>query len=265
MPLIKVDVTDLIANVTRAMPAVKDMAEIRRTIAANALNFWRNQAKKKLKATSLEYQQALSMQEHGERTFLVLTGLLPNLVENGFAGGDMRDWMLRSPKAKMGKNGMYLNIPFQHGTPGSTGRYVGAVMPPAIYKEVLKLEKATRSRPSLSTPRLMKAGGDTVLFGNRLKPGPGVSAKANKILTTLKKPHHTTSIYTGMTKAKKEYVKADQTSGYTTFRRISRGGDPASWIHKGIKPPRLFAKATQKYIEEIAPVAIREAMGSYRK
>jgi hypothetical protein len=265
MALIKIDVTDIIANVTRALPAVSDLAEVRRTVAASALDFWSRQAKEKLKSTSQEYQQALSLQEHGESTWLVLTGVLPNLVENGFSGGNMRDWMLRSPKAKMGKNGMYLTIPFQHGSPGSSGRYVGAPMPTAIHKEALKLQRATQSRPNLTGKPLTKTGGRTVLFGTRLKADMrGMSAQANKILKTLKKPHHTTSIYTGMTRARKTYAKATQTSGYTTFRRISAGGDPASWLHKGIKPARHFAKDTQRHIEENLPFALREAMGGSR-
>ena len=50
---------------------------------------------------------------------LTLEGTVPNMVEQGWTGGDLRQWLLHGPNAKQGKNGPYNVIPFGHGTPGT--------------------------------------------------------------------------------------------------------------------------------------------------
>lgn len=263
--MIKVDISDLLANVARMAPSRMDMVEVRRNIGLSALKFWRDQAQQNLKSSSRDYVQALSYREQGSRVFVILSGVVPNLIENGFAGGDMRDWLLKGPNAKMGKNGMYNTIPFRHGTPGSTGRNVGAPMPKAVYQAARKLNQPTKSQAK----KLMEQGGQPVLYGQRLSPNNRrAGSQIHTILTTLKKPWHTASIYTGMVKETKTYEGATQ-SQYMTFRRISRnrrsGKDPEtgkmrdSWMHPGIKP-RHYARKTQEHIEKLAPAVLRLAM-----
>ena len=265
MPLVKVDVSDILANVTRQLPTKSDLVEIRRGLGMSALKFWRDQAQKNLKSSSRDYVQALSYREQGSRVFIILDGQVPNMIENGFPGGDMRDWMLKGPNAKMGKNGMYNTIPFRHGTPGSSGRNVGPPMPKIVHNVARKLEQPTQSQAS----KLKQQGGQPVLYGQRLHPdNHRAGAQIKQILETKKKPWHTTSVYTGMQREQKTYEGATQNQ-YMSFRRISRnrrsGKDPDtgqnrdSWMHPGIKP-RNYARATQKHIEKIMPAVIRLAL-----
>ena len=263
--LVTVDVSDLMAEVTRQLPSRADMMEIKRTVGTSALKFWRDQADKHLKGTSREYVQGLSYKEKGTRAFITLSGQLPNMVENGFPGGDMRDWLLKGPNAKMGKNGMYNTIPFRHGTPGTGGRNVGPPMPRAVYNAAKKLEEPTRS----TAKKLTQQGGQPVIYGHRLSPDmKNATRRLKEILTTKKKPWHTTGIHSGMIREEKTY-KNDTQNQYTTFRRISRnrrsGKDPESgqmrdsWMHPGIKP-RHYAMKTRDHIAKIMPGVLRLAM-----
>jgi len=271
MPIIKVDVTDIIANVTRNLPSRKDIDEVRRNVAYSALAFWKKQAQEGLKSSARDYVQALSYREQGSRSIITLSGQVPNLIEQGFPGGDMRDWMLKGPNAKMGKNGMYNTVPFRHGTPSSGGRNVGPPMPRAIYNAVLKL-KTSKSRPDLKNgwvepPKSRNA--PTVLYGQRLSPDmEKVTKRAKELLTTKKKPWHTASIYLGMQREEKTY-EGDTQHKYTSFRRISRNRNSAkdpetgekrdNWMHPGIKP-RHYADKTRVHVEKMLPDAIRMAM-----
>lgn len=254
--LIKMDVTDIMANVTRQLPTRSDMQEVRRNIGTSALKYWKDQAQQKLKSTSRDYAQGLSYREQGSRVFVILSGQLPNMIENGFPGGDMRTWMLKGPNAKMGKNGMYNTVAFRHGTPGTTGRNVGPVMPRIVHNAAKKLQEPTLSQAK----KLTQQGGQPVLYGTRLHPQMRKASKQlREILTTKKKPWHTTSIYTGMIREEKTYESGTQPQ-YTTFRRISQHSPhPESWIHPGIKP-RHFAKATREHMHRMIPGMIRAAL-----
>ena len=51
---------------------------------------WKKQAQQHLRSSSREYVQALSS-ETSDRLFVItLDGVLPNLIEHGMTGGDMR-------------------------------------------------------------------------------------------------------------------------------------------------------------------------------
>lgn len=236
------------AAVIRAMPRKETSQRILAGIGPAAFAAWVTFAQNQLRSTSRTYIQGLQM-EPGEMIWKIhLVGQMPNMVEQGWAGGDMRRWMLKSPKAKMGANGPYLDIPFRHGTAGTSGRNVGTSMPAAINRAAAKLSPTFPGQPaSVATGmRRLMAG------------GPGISKQANTILNTVTKPH-TASIYQGMVRNATMTPKGPKTSGYMTFRRISAKGNPASWQHGGIKPHRL-AEQVQKYVNLIAKAKIAEAL-----
>lgn len=252
---------DLIAS----LPSKDDQNRMVTALGAAALQYWKRLAQQKLRSTSRDYVNGLVV-EQGEGTFkITLNGVLPNMIETGFRGGDMRKWMLRGPRVRTGKRGnKYLVIPFQHGTPGSSGRNVGQEMPKSIYEAARQLS-ATRSRPAAGAP-----GGRTVQYGERLtERSRGVGDEARKLLTTKQKPWHASSVFRGMIREAKTFKKTTQTTGYQTFRTISdsviRGRTDAAgdalehWYHPGIRASR-FAQQTRAHITEIAGRMLQGAM-----
>ena len=224
---------------------------------------WKNTAKRELKSTSKDYVDGISRYEEngpsGKTTVIELNGRMPNMVEQGWGGGDMREWMLRSRNVKHGANGRYAAIPFRHGSPGTSGRNVGAAMPAAIHKIAKDLEPTRTVRAGMSTRAHTQWGG-------RVKPGSGSKA-ADRILATKMKPHHTTGVHSGMVRQAKKYPSGAQSSKFTTFRTISENsgvkdekGDHLSWLHPGIKA-RHLAKRVRAKMEVDLRKLVDQVMG----
>lgn len=257
--LLKLNLAKISAELLGRIPTADDKARMLRGLGAAAMHHWKRQAMQKLKATSRDYIAGLQEDIGSEKAVITLVGVLPNLIERGFRGGDMRTWMLEGPRAKRAKAGhRYLVVPFRHGTPGTTGRNVGIPMPRSIHSAAKQLS-ATLSRPS---PAVGGTPGSTTLYGQRLHPDlPQVKQRAREILNKKEKPWHATSIYRGMIRQEKTFAKATQTTGYTTFRVLSekviRGGKDAEgkatqhWFHPGIRA-RRFARDTRDHVRRIA-------------
>jgi len=268
MAIIKVDMSQVVANVARSLPRRTDTKRLQAELGAKAMEYWTHLAKTKLGSSSRAYIHELSHRSTENREYIVLTGVLPNMIENGWRGGDMRDWMLKGPKAKTAADGSkYLTVPFRHGTPGTGGRNVGEAMPKPIYNAAKKLD-GTKSRakklegPSTLSARSTKDTRIDKIHGKRLEPTMrGISKQVVTMLKTKRQDWHTTSIWTGMQRDSKQYESASQTSGYTTFRRISSkvrpGTEGKSWHHPGIEGKR-FAPQVQARIELFAPIIMRQ-------
>lgn len=252
------------AELLSALPPAGIGKNILKALAASAMGHWKSQAKKQLRSTARDYIAGLSMEEGTDVVMIHLDDALPNLVEQGFKGGNMREWMLNSPKAKHGKNGKYLIIPFRHGTPDTGGENVGNAMPTDIYAAAKKLA------PTLSRPSRAGRTGPTTKWGERLTASsPHANAAARTQLQTLTKPWHSASIYTGMIRKQKTYKKAQ--SSYSTFRVISERVDRSRkilgikrkehWFHPGIKR-HDFAGDTRKHVKKIAAFILKSTMGS---
>lgn len=253
------------ATILAALPATPDRQRIIKGLGAAAMAKWKKLAQERLKSTSRDYINGLEHTVEGETATISLNGKLPNLVEQGFAGGDMRQWMLKSPKAKMGARGPYLIVPFRHGTPGTTGRNVGPTMPTSIH-EVAKTLSPTISRPGKA---ITGEGGQTTVWGKRLHPGLPMKAAARRILTRHEKPWHASPLYMSMVRKGQHTAAGIQTSGYTTFRTISSarhmgededGNMRTNWHHPGIEARNLAAEV-QKHIEKLAKAVVVKATG----
>lgn len=259
--VVKVDIGQISLDVLGLLPTRSDQDRMVKGMGAAALAFWKRQAQQQLKSTSREYVQALTSEE-GDRSFTItLSGVLPNLIEQGFQGGDMRDWMLNGPKVKHGKNGKYLIIPFAHGAAGSSGRNTGPSMPVSIHAAAKRLAP-TLSRPARGTA----AEAHKVKYGGRLTAASAhVDQQAHKLLTTKSKPWHASSVYKGIIRQQKTYKRATQSS-YTSFRVISEnvtrgkkdeaGKAAEHWFHPGIRAVH-FAEKTQKHIRMITTAMFR--------
>lgn len=255
-PVIRVDLSEVQAAVLTSVPSVADRARIAEGLLAAAETKWINLAKRRLHSSSRAYVDGIARE--GSNT-LVLNGMLPNMVEQGWSGGDLRQWLLSGANAKQGKNGPYNVIPFGHGTPGSGGRNVGAAMPRPIHTVARKLT-ASISKPGQRTG---KQGAFTMVWGQRLHPGLPMKQQARKILEKKQRPHHATSIYMGMVrKAQATSTGKMQTSGYQTFRTISQySSEPGThWVHPGIRA-RNLARDVQQWLEKQAAGIILTASG----
>ena len=212
-------------------------------VAAAAAAKWQAIAKKELRSTAPEYVNNIINVDRGRfEKHVLLTGVLPNMIENGASAFDLKEGFKKSSKVKysipvykktksgnvkVGGGEWYLTIPFRIGTPGSLGQAgFSSIMPDEVY-EVMR-------QPYMSTLRV----GDIPTPYDIPKSRAAIQATANN-------PYygeytHKTSIYEGMTKRTAQYDKTSQNT-YGTFRRAGGNSDPLSWIHKGLEA-RNFSK-----------------------
>lgn len=191
-------------------------------IADMARAEWIRLAQASLVSTQQDYIAGIEEpRQQGEFVVITLEGKLPNMIEDGWGGGDLRDTHLSGPKVKTSKAGhKYVSIPFRHATPGTRG-FVGRVMPKGIHQAAKGL-KGTLTGPD----------GKATLWGDRLKAG----------LATKLRPHHETDIYASMIRAQKTYEATTQSS-YHTFRTLSNNPGtrkhitPTGGVHRGAEPP----------------------------
>ena len=248
--LIKINLEPVQARILASLPMSGDRERIIKGLGAAAAQYWKKIAQERLRSTSRDYIAGIQPRIEGDKAIIELVGSMPNMVEQGIDGFDLRDTLLKGPNVKYGKNGPYNTVPFRHGTPGSGGRNVGIPMPAPIHNAAQKL-MPTLSRPGAP---IGTSGGQTVIYGQRLHPGLPMQAKARAILQGKQQPWHATSVYMGMIRKGKEIAGGKiQTTGYTTFRRISRysSNKEKHWMHPGIKA-RNLARDVQSHLESIA-------------
>lgn len=186
---------------------------------------------------------------------ITLVGQIPNMIENGWAGGDMKPALLAGPNARDTADGGRVNVvPFRHATPTSKGR--AAPKMGSAYADTKGEEYAARLGMTIHNVAKSLAATTTTpegatQWGGRLREGVGGVG--------LLRPHHKTDIYAGMVRETKVYKKAKQSS-YTSFRAVSTKSDPVAWIHPGIPPHHFFdrgAKEIDGIMERMLGAAMR--------
>lgn len=168
-------------------------------------------ANRTLKSSKQEYIDGIVI----KRNSIDLEGWLPNSIEDGVSGFDMKEGFSRSSKKKSTKTGgWYLTIPFRVFTPGSNYQN-------AMSWQVYRAVKAGKSYNA--GPAGQRAGFTDMATG--------------KIFNMYQ---HKSSIFSGI---KKTPSSSGRSNTYTTFRRVGSGSSPESWIHRGIIANKLFDKA----------------------
>jgi len=242
-------------------------------IAASARAKWIRLAQTELHTTRQSYIQGIQEveAEEGVRS-ISLVGWLANAVENGLDPFDLRETLL-GPNAKnrhpilralvpgqprVRTGGWYANVPFRHGSPGSTGlagQPMGSPYAPA--------GPQSRAGGPMGADQA-KAFGVMVYkaaqqLGGRGRPKTLPKPPGDPLL----RPHHTTSIYTGMRRERKPYVnqatgKTTMQTQYGTFRRISTENQ-TGWLHPGIEPHR-FAEKVSEHVGHVAGLVMAQAV-----
>ncbi|OGO08140.1 MAG: hypothetical protein A2Y61_00195 [Chloroflexi bacterium RBG_13_60_13] len=221
-----------------------------------------------------EYIRSIQQPRVGAGTAVIsLVGSVANLLEHGDSGGeDLRDTLLGPgvppvPRGERGKHeaqdgGYYRAIPFRHGTPGTTGKIVGAEMG-VPYSKQMGQEAAKRlGKEVYGQAKKLKAYGTPNAKPEDVRLPAGLAGKL--------KDHHKTDIFAGMIREEQTYEKATQ-SQYFTFRTISthvwtgRGlGRRRAPATVGWKTPQIrarnYAQQVARYIEEIAPEMARQML-----
>ena len=245
MKPIVIDLSGLRAQFGLASNQIDDLTEICvNAVTAAIYNNWISLAKQELKSTSYGYINGLIKVDKGKLAKqIVLTGTLPNMLEQGTSAYDLKEGFKKSNKVKYtvpvyGKNGKtlykggdwYFTVPFRIGVPGTLGQagFTGQ-LPQEVYSVILK--KSSKSALTLSeipSPYDEKRTRQAIL-----------DEKGQELYAAYT---HKNSIYEGLTKRKAEYEKVSQNT-YGTFRRAGANSDPMSWIHKGFKKYDLAQKA----------------------
>lgn len=217
-----------------------------KAVTASIYANWEALAKKKLKSTREEYIQNIIHVDKGRfNKQIILTGVVPNMVEQGASAFDIKEGFRKSPKVRYtipvyGKKGnmlrsggdWYLTIPFRIGVPGTLGQagFTGQ-MPQEVYD-------------------IMRKRGNRIALRADEIPAPyNIPQSRAAIQATPQNPYyaqytHKSSIYEGLTKRTAQYGKTAQNT-YGTFRRAGANSDPLSWIHKGISAYRLADEAVK--------------------
>lgn len=258
--------TELIPVITKDM-----VVSIVGNVADSARNHWIRIAEKDTSVFKPDYILGIQpVVAEGTKHTVSLVGPVPHILEDGSPRLDMRTTLLgpNVPVAPFGEKGkrqgkqgqFYRAIPFRHTGPGA-GKAVGQAMGSAysgheavdnakklgkaVYNAAKKLEAST-STPYGKT----KWGGR--LDPSRIKSGLVAGNRGVPLL----KPHHTTSIYTGMVRMEKTYEKATQSS-YMTFRTISTAVQNQSWWRKEITA-RHYAEQVERFVSKILPLAFEK-------
>lgn len=217
------------------------------TVAAAIYANWEALAKQRLQSTLPEYLNHLILVDKGRfAKQIVLTGELPNMLEQGASAFDMKEGFKKSQKVKytipvytkkgkqVYKGGdWYLTVPFRIGTPGTLGQagFTGQ-MPQEVY-DVVRKRAAGKGLTASEIPEPY----------NVPKSRDAIVNEAGNVLYG--EYQHRSSIYEGLSKRTAQYGKTTQNT-YGTFRRAGANSDPLSWIHKGLAARHLAEEAVQQ-------------------
>lgn len=242
-----IDLSGLEAQFNLAASNIDKLTEICVQSVTTAIHAnWQAIARKKLKSSLPEYIQNLHIVDKGRfAKQIILTGILPTMIESGADAFDMKEGFKNSKYVRYtvpvynAKGGVvsaggdwYLTIPFRHGTPGIVGQAGFAnEMPQEIYD--IMVRKASGSplhKSEIPSPYDIPKSRAAIL-----------DEKGN---TLFGEYQHKSSIFEGLTKRTAAYNKTTQNT-YGTFRRAGKNSDPNSWIHRGIKAYNLAEEAIQ--------------------
>lgn len=293
---VKIDITGMLPDslVNLAQHPESITARVIEELTTAARQKWANLARTELGSTSKTYIDGLQEPEYNTsdpsrpRSTLELTGVLPTLLEQGWAGGRMQDFLC-GPNAKNRKpvldrdgkptGDWYNTIPLRHGTPGNqpsagqAGSTMGAQysvpkglsrrgMPHVAFgisgdRAIAMQDQAAKDAGKRVYKEAKALAPTTSQFdaeGHRIKGQTSWGGRLPAGLAPKIQPEHATDPFAGMVRERATYEKGTQ-SQYYTFRRISTRGRP--WMHPGLTA-RNFVVRVRDFVVKIAPAAIRQ-------
>lgn len=211
-------------------------ARMMRDLGDAIVSDWGAAAARELGRTAREYRRAIQIAKvtpAGVR--IVLTGMLPNILEQGMGPGgvgtegayDQRQFVLKPGtrqlrRSKAGR--LYVNVPFPWSVDAIRAAGGGAAVKAARALAPSRTRPGARFRPpgsNLVNPEDMEYG---TSWGGRLPARPGVDRDPLAGLVRLEK------VYSEATRGRPQ-------SQYMTFRTMSEGGE--AWMTPGVRARRL--------------------------
>lgn len=248
---IRINADDLAEEFSLSADEVGNMIEsaVKRVTIRFADN-WKAQAGLDLNSSKNQYRNNILIVDEGRfKGVVVLSNAstpVPNMIEQGVSGFDMKAGFQNSPKAKRTKDGgWYLTIPFRWATPGALGE--SEVFTSRLPDQVYDIARAKSS----SSTQLNERAGRSEQIGKLDLPQEFQKIKSRPAFTSVNQRQtfeayaHKSSIYEGIQRSQQTYENATQ-GQYISFRRASSKSDPMSWIHTGIRARKLAEKAIQK-------------------
>lgn len=212
---------------------------------------WENQAKRNLGSSRNQYIKSIRVDQRGRFTgvaYLDPISWLVNAVEMGAESFDMKGGMLSSPKAKQGKNGRYMIIPFRFATPDAIGEssIFAGVMPPEI-KTAMKAQEKESPSSGLQLGKIPS--------GEQMPKSHSLRRKLrSKGFERLKANTEMTSKYEGL--------KSNTGGCYVNFRVVSENSDASAFIHPGIDERDLAGRAEAQY-KSVIPTIVDRSIDNY--
>ncbi len=196
------------------------------------------EAQQKLSSTrELFFSKFKPLEQVDNTSWLITIPKDISWIENGInAGFDMLPGMLASPKARTGKNGKYLIVPFKHNSSSRTPTQ-------ELLTGVVKSEFTKRKIPFQKTEKNPDGSAKTGLLhkfdaGNPTAPKPNGKPwqpehYSGPILNHIRVYQH-----------KQEAGKAGAVKKEVmTFRTASQSQSGVKWIHPGLEPQNFLTKA----------------------
>lgn len=202
---------------------------------------WINEANRILKSSRQQYISNINVVDEGfAKGAVVLTGWLPNAVEQGLSAFDMKSGLLNGPNSRSTKSGGRMNVvPFTFGTPGTLAENFSNILPQEVY-EVIKSKPMDQSLPGGgASTRPLKEEEVPQAFRQPQKK----SVKLPQVKDA-KEYQHKSSIYAGVRKVQDSVTGQNR---YTSFRAVSSNSDPNSWLHPGIEQANLATKTLEQF------------------
>jgi hypothetical protein len=170
-----------------------------------------------------EYARSIQINTSNETEKIVYSDnpKLHHKVEDSHGPIDLKDGLLKGPKARHRSWGSYNIVAFTHRTPSKTATGSN-VMPIQIYNIVKKFEQSNEQAKWTDATGVKRT---TYQWNDRL----GASGKQETKETPKGKYTWKTGKYSGMVRMQQNTEGAKH-SGYITFRCVSSRSDPASWI-----------------------------------
>jgi len=194
-----------------------------------------------------EYKRNINQPEFGHlQGTIVLTGTLPNMLENGASAFDMKTGFAKSSKKKTTKDGTgwYLTIPLRWATSEAGG--FSSAFAGKMPKEIEEMSKGNPSQKSVFGITFQKGEGISAqqLSGTKFGGLPTrAGAPAGGGLSAGQRQPYEAKVPTfqGLKRSTKVY-ELRKGGVYTSFRRVSSKSADNSWIHRGLKANHFLQK-----------------------
>lgn len=212
-----------------------------------------NLASQELRSTRRTYRANVNLpvMERFKGT-IVLTGALPNMIEQGADAFDMKTGFSKSPKRKVKKSGgWYLTVPFRWATPE-------AVADNEAFSNQMdkRLHDLVRSKPiqsirSTAEGIQTRSSGQITLDDLRSMARANRRTRGSRVVggRSYAAYTHRSPIAQGIRREERLYEGALQ-SKYVSFRRVSDKSDPNSWIHGGLQARDFMPRAVENTDKE---------------